>query len=80
MLDGRYRWDFRVPRGKRDAGKKRGAFLPCFRVKRMLRSCKASGQLGLQPPLQADGQGCWQRLLIQAIKFMAEGEMGITSR
>lgn len=62
LLEGRYGWNSRVLRGKGDAEKERGTVLPCFGRKRMLQSCKASGQLG---PV-ASAMGRWPRRLAGA--------------
>lgn len=83
LLGGRYRWDFRVPREKRQMQGRRGAFLLCFGEIKMQQSCKASedGARGQVEPATSTACG-WPRMIGRgyvglATRFKARGEAEI---
>jgi hypothetical protein len=68
LVEGRYRWDFWVPRGKGDTGKERGAFLSYLGTRRKQQLCEVSGQVwpvssAMDGSRMPGGQGCWWGLV-----------------
>ena len=61
LMSRRYRWDFRVLRGKGRCREREGAFLSCLGGKGTLQSCKVLRTLGTAASARSGWPRMWRR-------------------